>query len=87
MLPSLPRKMVRSLSLILSECLFVEASAMTGENVEEVFSKLTSTLMYKIDSGDIPEDLVTAPKSSIQSNVNLDKANETAQDSYYCANC
>jgi hypothetical protein len=56
------------------ECLFTEASAMTGENVEEVFNKLTSTLLYKIDSGDIPEDIVTPPKSNMsssQGNVNL----------------
>jgi hypothetical protein len=47
---------------------------MTGENVEEVFNKLTSTLLYKIDSGDIPEDIVTPPKSNMssgQGNVNL----------------
>ena len=60
---SLLRKMVSFSKL--RECLFIEASAMTGENVEEVFSKLTGTLMYKIDSGDIPSDLVTAPKTNI----------------------
>ena len=43
-----------------NECLFFEGSAKTGENVEEAFTKLSNTVMYKIDSGDIPEDLVSS---------------------------
>ena len=35
---------------------------MTGENVEEVFNKLTNTLIYKIDSGEIPEEFVMTNK-------------------------
>lgn len=44
------------------DCLFVETSALTGENIEEVFNKMTQTLLYKIDSGEIPEELVVANK-------------------------
>jgi len=42
----------------LIECLFVETSAMTGENIEEVFSKITHTIIYKIESGEIPDELI-----------------------------
>lgn len=44
------------------DCLFVESSAMTGESIEEIFNKMTQTLIYKIDSGEIPEELVMANK-------------------------
>ena len=47
---------------LLIDCLFMETSAMTGENVEEVFNKLTNTLIYKIDSGEIPEEFVMTNK-------------------------
>ena len=40
------------------ECLFMECSAESGENIEEIFSKITQTIIYKIDAGEIPEDLV-----------------------------
>ena len=36
---------------------------MTGENVEEVFNKVMETLIYKIDSGEIPEELVVTKKA------------------------
>ena len=45
-----------------NECLFIETSAMTGENIDEIFDKLTNTLIYKIDSGEIPEDIVMVNK-------------------------
>lgn len=45
------------------DCLFIESSAMTGENIEEIFNKMTQTLIYKIDSGEIPEELVVTNKS------------------------
>ena len=48
--------------LCIIECLFVETSAMSGENIEEIFNKITQTLIYKIDSGEIPEDLVVSKK-------------------------
>ena len=35
---------------------------MTGENVEEVFNKVIQTLIYKIDNGEIPEELVVTNK-------------------------
>ena len=42
-----------------NECLFFEGSARSGHNVEECFAKLASTIHYKIDSGEIPEDIVS----------------------------
>jgi GTPase SAR1 family protein len=44
--------------LAILECLFMECSAESGENIEEIFSKITQTIIYKIDSGEIPDDLV-----------------------------
>lgn len=32
-----------------NDCLFTETSAMTGEGVDDVFTKLTSSLLYKIN--------------------------------------
>jgi Ras-related protein Rab-4B len=36
---------------VLSELSFLETSALTGENVEEVFLKCTRTILTKIDGG------------------------------------
>ena len=47
---------------IVLECLFSEGSARTGANVEQAFSKLTQTVIYKIDSGEIPEDSLSTQK-------------------------
>jgi hypothetical protein len=49
----------------------VESSALSGENVEEIFNKTIQTLIYKIDNGEIPEDLVMTNKqiSSLSSAV------------------
>jgi hypothetical protein len=52
-----------------NECLFFEGSAKTGENIEEAFAKLGNTVMYKIDSGDIPEDLVNSTSSKSAAKV------------------
>jgi len=46
-----------------NECLFMETSAMTGENVEEVFNKLTHTIIYKLESGEIPEEVVVVNRN------------------------
>lgn len=40
----------------------METSALTGENIEEVFNKVTNTIIYKIDSGEIPEELIASNK-------------------------
>ncbi|KAL0488327.1 Ras-related protein Rab [Acrasis kona] len=32
-------------------CMFFETSALTGENIEEVFLKLTKSIVFKMDSG------------------------------------
>ena len=48
-----------SLSL---ECLFSEGSARTGANIEAAFAKLTQTVIYKIDSGEIPEESLSTQK-------------------------
>ena len=31
------------------DCLFSEGSASKGDNVEEIFSKLSNTIIYKVD--------------------------------------
>ena len=55
-----------------NECLFSEGSARTGQNVEAAFNKLTQTVIYKIDSGEIPEDsLSTQKKTSGNDSTNL----------------
>ncbi len=41
----------------------MECSAESGENIEEIFSKMTQTIIYKIDAGEIPEDLVLNSRS------------------------
>lgn len=48
--------------VIVTECLFMETSAMTGENIEELFTKMTNTIVYKIESGEIPDDLIMQSK-------------------------
>ena len=37
--------------IIIIELSFLETSALTGENVEEVFSKCTRSILTKIDAG------------------------------------
>ena len=36
------------------ELMFLETSALTGENVEEAFLKCARTILNKIDSGETP---------------------------------
>lgn len=38
------------------ECLFAEGSAKSGEGVEQGFGKITQTIIYKLESGEIPEE-------------------------------
>lgn len=59
------------------DCLFVETSALTGENIEEIFNKMTQTLIYKIDSGEIPEELVVSNKSVKQISADHIEGNAT----------
>lgn len=67
--PSLPRKTVSFTTkrclieyMALAECLFVEGSARTGANIVEAFTKLTQTVIYKIDSGEINEASLSTQK-------------------------
>ena len=39
------------------ELMFLETSALTGENVEEAFLKCARTILNKIDSGEAPNCL------------------------------
>lgn len=48
---------------MLIECLFMECSALSGENIEEIFNKVTQTIVYKIDSGEIPQELIVNSRS------------------------
>lgn len=73
--------MVNMNCIINIDCLFVESSALTGESIEEIFNKMTQTLIYKIDSGEIPEELVMAnkqPKQITNSNFEENSANKNA---------
>ena len=57
---------------MMTECLFSEGSARTGANIEAAFAKLTQTVIYKIDSGEIPEEsLSTQKKISGNDSTNL----------------
>ena len=49
-----------------NECLFSEGSAKTGEGIDAAFSKLTQTVIYKIDSGEIPEDSLSTSRRAGQ---------------------
>jgi Ras-related protein Rab-4B len=40
------------------ELAFLETSALTGENVEEVFQKCTRSILTKIDAGELDPDRV-----------------------------
>ena len=68
-----------------NECLFVEGSAKTGDNVEEAFSKLTQTVMYKVESGEIPEDVVSTTKKG--SGQNLKDARDALGDARREGSC
>jgi len=35
------------------DCLFLECSAFDGENIEEIFNKLTQTIIFKVENGEI----------------------------------
>ena len=46
------------------DCLFLECSALdAGDTVDGIFSKLTQTILYKVESGDITPDLVLNSRS------------------------
>ena len=64
---------------VLIECLFAEGSAKSGEGVEQAFGKVTQTIIYKIDSGEIPEASLSTRKSAVNSASPLTATNETAQ--------
>ena len=64
---------------LLKECLFAEGSAKSGEGVEQAFGKVTQTIIYKIDSGEIPEASLSTRKSAVNSATALTNANEEAQ--------
>lgn len=42
-----------------TELAFLETSALTGENVEEVFLKCTRTILTKIDGGELTHEHYT----------------------------
>ncbi len=50
--------------MIFLECLFAEGSARTGTNIDSAFSKLTQTVIYKIDSGEIPEESLSTQRKT-----------------------
>ncbi len=83
------KKMVSKNHVYALECLFLEGSAQKGENVEEAFSKLTKTVIYKIDSGEIPEDIVSAQQRKESSNLKSSEEEAGVEkpgrcSGYYC---
>lgn len=60
-----------------NELSFLETSALTGENVEEVFSKCTRSILTKIDAGELDPDRVG---SGIQyGNASVRRTSQTNQ--------
>lgn len=55
---ALENGMLKCLITPILECLFMECSALSGENIEEVFNKTAHSIIYKVDSGEIAEDLI-----------------------------
>lgn len=41
----------------------MECSALSGDNIEEIINKITTTIVYKIDSGEISQDLILNSRS------------------------
>ena len=72
-----------------NECLFFEGSARSGHNIEECFAKLANTIHFKIDNGEIPEDIVSTnakKASAAATEVSVTSlTNETASQSSYCS--
>ena len=48
------------------ECLFMEGSALNGDGVAEAFAKMTQTVIYKIESGEIPEEDLSTQKPTLE---------------------
>ena len=77
------------------ECLFFEGSAKTGHNIEECFTKLANTIMYKVESGEIPEDIVSTSQKKSASSSNKDEVavhslagtGENQATGGYCSSC
>ena len=67
------------------ECLFLEGSAKTGEGVAQAFTKITQTIIYKIDSGEIPEDELSTRKPAADTSTSVGTGN-TAKGSA-CGGC
>lgn len=44
--------------LIISELMFLETSAKTGENVEEAFLKCSKTILAKIETGELDPERI-----------------------------
>ncbi|TNV73895.1 hypothetical protein FGO68_gene6971 [Halteria grandinella] len=56
-----------------NECLFMECSALSGENIEEVFNKTAHSIIYKVDSGEIAEDLIVNARNIAGKNTDSNK--------------
>lgn len=62
---------------------------MTGDNIEEIFSKVTQTIIYKIDSGEIPEELIVNSRAISSNNQTTSLEEYKGQNSSggYGQNC
>lgn len=68
-----------------TECLFAEGSAFNGEGVHEAFAKLTQTIIYKVDSGELPEEFVAATQRRPGATQLADSEAEQGQEKSRCA--
>ena len=69
------------------ECLFVESSALTGENVDGIFSKLTQTVIYKVDQGEIPPTIIANLRSIQNAPTLLELEIDKENDEKSISNC
>jgi len=69
--------------------MFMETSALTGENVEDAFGKLASMIMHKVENGEVPVEVVALGQKSMGSDdkVKLDGSKAGTIDGSYCSSC
>jgi len=64
-----------------SEISYLETSAITGENVQAVFTKLTKSIIQKLESGEI--EIENVAKGTVKRDVNIAN-NQASKSSCLC---
>jgi GTPase SAR1 family protein len=65
-----------------NSCLFLETSALTGDNVDEVFLILARNLLTKIDIGML--DMINVSQSGASTSKNSSRRNNTVESGGCC---